>query len=253
MQTGQTRTHLARQYGIIGPDSHVVAPLVGWTNTPGIVLIAPAIGGATSPGSGGAGFVQYLAEIEAGSTAGTVPAGQQRFIYVLEGSAQLGDQTLEQGAYAWLPPMCEIVFRGTGQARAWVHEQPYTPHASLATPNMFVGHHKDVEPSAFMDDPALRLAKLLPEDPAYDLEINRFTFDPGAALPLVESHINEHGMVMLEGQGVYRLGSGTEEYWQPVAAGDAVWMGAFCPQWFCCFGKTPATYLYSKNVNRPAF
>lgn len=245
MQIGQTRTHLARQYAIVGPDSHVVAPLVGWTNTPGVVLIAPAIGGV--------GFVQYLANLTTDSIAGPIPTGNQRFIYMLEGSAQLGDQAFKQGSYVWLPPMCDTIFRGTGQARAWVHEQPYTPHATLATPELFVGHSKNIEPLAFMDDPALRLAKLLPEDSAYDLEINRFSFDPGAALPMVESHVNEHGMIMLEGQGVYRLGSGIEEYWQPVAEGDAVWMGAFCPQWFCCFGKTPATYLYSKNVNRPAF
>ena len=38
----------------------------------------------------------------------------------------------------------------------------------------------------------------------------------------------------------------------PVAAGDVIWMAPFCPQWFVAMGKTPASYLYYKDVNRAA-
>ena len=37
-----------------------------------------------------------------------------------------------------------------------------------------------------------------------------------------------------------------------VAAGDVIWMAPYCPQWFVAMGKTPARYLYYKDVNRPA-
>ena len=58
----------------------------------------------------------------------------------------------------------------------------------------------------------------------------------------------EHGAVKLAGQGVYRL----EDSWYPVQAGDAIWKAPYCAQWFVAMGKTPATCLYHKDVNRPA-
>jgi (S)-ureidoglycine aminohydrolase len=58
----------------------------------------------------------------------------------------------------------------------------------------------------------------------------------------------EHGLLMLSGQGVYRL----EDSWYPVAAGDVIWMAPYCPQWFVAMGKSPASYLYYKDVNRAA-
>ncbi|MEM6257478.1 MAG: (S)-ureidoglycine aminohydrolase [Planctomycetota bacterium] len=242
MQDGQTRTVVSRQYAVIGPDSHVVAPLVGWQNTMGVVLIAPPIGSA--------GFTQYLALLTADSAAGQASAGFERFIYCLEGKIEVGDTILEAGGYAWVPPDAPTTISGVTEARAWVHEQPYRSEPGTDTPPIYIAHERDAEAKPFMEDPSMRLAKLLPEDTAFDLEINRFTFDPGASLPLVESHVNEHGLLMIEGGGIYRLGTGPEEHWQPVAVGDAIWMGAFCPQWFGCLGKEPAAYLYSKNVNR---
>jgi (S)-ureidoglycine aminohydrolase len=56
----------------------------------------------------------------------------------------------------------------------------------------------------------------------------------------------EHGLLLLDGQGIYRLG----ERWYPIQAGDAIWMGPYCPQWFAAIGKNPARYLYYKDVNR---
>ncbi|MFM8365021.1 MAG: cupin domain-containing protein, partial [Verrucomicrobiota bacterium] len=62
----------------------------------------------------------------------------------------------------------------------------------------------------------------------------------------VEHHIMEHGLIMLAGQGVYRL----EDEWYPVREGDVIWMAPYCPQWFVAMGDAPASYLYYKNVNR---
>ena len=84
---------------------------------------------------------------------------------------------------------------------------------------------------------------------SFDMAVNIFNYQPGAHLPFVETHIMEHGLLMLEGKGVYRL----EDSWYPVAEGDCIWMAAYCPQWFVAMGKTRASYLYYKNVNRPAF
>ena len=51
---------------------------------------------------------------------------------------------------------------------------------------------------------------------------------------------------MLEGGGIYRLG----DSWYPVTAGDFIWMGPWCPQWFGAIGKAPAKYLIYKDWNR---
>ena len=38
--------------------------------------------------------------------------------------------------------------------------------------------------------------------------------------------------------------------YHPVKAGDVIWMASYCPQWFVAMGKTPASYIYYKDVNR---
>ena len=87
---------------------------------------------------------------------------------------------------------------------------------------------------------------MIPDNFAFDLAVNTMTFQPGATLPMVEIHVMEHGLLMLEGGGIYRLG----EHWYPVQAGDFIWMAPYCPQWFGALGKTPAKYLIYKDWNR---
>ena len=72
------------------------------------------------------------------------------------------------------------------------------------------------------------------------------TYAPGASLSQVEVHWMEHGLLMLQGGGIYRLG----DDWHPVQAGDAIWMAPFCPQWFAAIGKRPAKYRIYKDCNR---
>ena len=81
---------------------------------------------------------------------------------------------------------------------------------------------------------------------SFDFAVNTMTYQPGAALSMVEMHVMEHGLIMLEGGGIYRLG----DSWYPVTAGDFIWMGAWCPQWFGAIGKVPAKYLIYKDWNR---
>ena len=104
--------------------------------------------------------------------------------------------------------------------------------------------HRTKQP--FLGDPAAQLQALLPDDIAFDMAVNIFTYAPGGTLPFVECHIMEHGMLILEGAGVYKLG----DDWHPVERGDALWLAPYCPQWFVAMGKTPARYIYYKDVNR---
>ena len=76
--------------------------------------------------------------------------------------------------------------------------------------------------------------------------MNIFTFPPGASLPVTETHVMEHGLYFLQGQGVYYLG----DSWREVQAGDFIWMGPYCPQSFYATGSEPSRYIYYKDVNR---
>ncbi|VFQ63741.1 unnamed protein product [Cuscuta campestris] len=71
-------------------------------------------------------------------------------------------------------------------------------------------------------------------------------FQPGEFLNVKEVHYNQHGLLLLEGRGIYRLG----DSWYPVEAGDAIWMAPFVPQWYAALGKTRTRYLLYKDVNR---
>jgi (S)-ureidoglycine aminohydrolase len=86
----------------------------------------------------------------------------------------------------------------------------------------------------------------MPDGPAYDFAVNTMTYNPGAALSMVEIHVMEHGLLMLEGGGIYKLG----DAWYPVEAGDFIWMAPYCPQWFGALGKHPAKYLIYKDWRR---
>ncbi len=87
------------------------------------------------------------------------------------------------------------------------------------------------------------MRSLMPDGPAYDFAVNTMTYDPGAALSMVEVHVMEHGLLMLEGGGIYQL----SDSWYPVEAGDFIWMAPYCPQWFGALGKRPAKYLIYKD------
>ena len=95
-----------------------------------------------------------------------------------------------------------------------------------------------------MGDRAVEVRWLMPDGPAYDFAVNTMTYDPGAALSMVEIHVMEHGLLMLEGGGIYRLG----DAWYPVHAGDFIWMRAFCPQWFGALGKRPGKISHLQRL-----
>jgi (S)-ureidoglycine aminohydrolase len=236
-----TRSSIQDNHALITPESHVQAVLPGWTRSKGIILIAPPLG---------ARFVQYLALMDAGATAAASLPQVSRFLYVLEGAVELAaaGQTyrLEIDAYAYCPPGDRALLTALQPARLLLFEKPYVSLAGVAMPELLVGHEQDVQAAPFLGDPDAMLKMLLPVSPAFDFEINLFSFSPGAALPFVEVHVMEHGLLLLEGQGIYRL----DESWYPVQAGDVIWMAPFCPQWFAAIGKTPARYLYYKDMNR---
>ncbi len=236
---GHTRSSSQADHALWTPDTFVRAPLPGMKNATAIVHAAPAMG---------ASFTEYSAEFEANGCLG--PALAQRFLYVLDGELHLSSgkrkHVLKKGGYAYVPHGINNSVIAATASRAVVIEKPYQEWNGSPAPKVLVGEEARVPGHPLMGDETVQVGTLLPADFAMDCAVNTMTFQPGATLPMVEIHVMEHGLLMLEGGGIYRLG----ECWYPVTAGDFIWMGPYCPQWFGALGKVPAKYLIYKDWNR---
>jgi (S)-ureidoglycine aminohydrolase len=236
---GHTRSTNQRDHLLHTPDAFVRTTLPGMERAVAVVHISPAAG---------AGFTQYTAELQPGGTLG--PTSSQRFIYALEGAADLATDTtfhsLVPGSVAYLPQGTAHTLTAQQTTRLAVIEKPYEPLPNAPAPEVFVGHEDKTLAVPLNDDPDLEVRSLLPASASHDFAVNTMTYRPGAALNQVEVHIMEHGLLMLEGGGIYRLSN----QWYPVTTGDFIWMAPYCPQWFGAIGKRPAKYLIYKDSNR---
>lgn len=241
---GHTRARIAARHALITPQNHVNSSVPGIAGATVAILINEAMG---------AKFAQLLVTFAKDGHAAFRQGELQTFGYVMSGEAtvNLGGQRkrLGPGGYFYAPAglACDLSTTKS-ETRVTLFQKRYQPLPGGAAPGPIIGDAAKVKGTPFLGDPAANLQVLLPEDPAFDMAVNVFAYQPGGHLPFVEVHVMEHGLVMLGGQGVYRL----EDSWYPVQAGDAIWMAPYCAQWFVAMGKQPASYLYYKDVNRSA-
>jgi (S)-ureidoglycine aminohydrolase len=239
---GQTRSSLKADHLLQTPDTFIRTPLPGALGVEFVVHAAPRMG---------AGFTQMTAEFCKDGTLAPLAAAVQRFVYALEGSLDLsidgGHELLTPGKFAFVPAGIAHAVQALEIARAVVIEKRYEPVAgrdsAARVGEVVVGDESEIVSEPLGGDPGLRVRRLMPDGEDWDFAVNTMTYDPGAALAMVEIHVMEHGLLMLEGGGIYRLG----DCWYPVTAGDFIWMAPYCPQWFGALGKTPAKYLIYKD------
>ena len=236
---GRTRSSQQPNHLLLTSDTFVRTALPGMKACSAIVHVNPALG---------ARFAEYTAEFEAGGELGETPG--QRFIFVIEGKLKLetDDKSSELSArgYAYLPEGLQHRVKANQISRVAVIEKPYQPLSPLDKPRLIISNEDAVSSHPLDDDPDLQVKCLLPDEMGFDFAVNTMVYQPGASLSMVEMHVMEHGLIMLEGGGIYRLG----DSWYPVTAGDFIWMSPWCPQWFGALGKAPAKYLIYKDWNR---
>ncbi|KAL7128561.1 hypothetical protein ABFS83_13G003900 [Erythranthe nasuta] len=237
---GFTRSVYKRDHALITPESHVFSPLPEWTNTLGAYLITPSMGSH---------FVMYLAKMQENSKSGLPPKDAERFVFVLQGVVILNDTSgikhnLEVDSYAYLPPNSGHLFNSDASATLVVFERRHD-YLENHTAEQIIGS-TNKQPLLETPGEVFELRKLLPTSLAYDFNVHMMDFQPGEFLNVKEVHYNQHGLLLLEGQGIYRLA----DSWYPVQAGDAIWMAPFVPQWYAALGKTKSRYLLYKDVNR---
>jgi (S)-ureidoglycine aminohydrolase len=238
---GQTRTAVHGRHALIAPDGHVPSTFPGWDNATAYVMISPAMGAKLS---------QILVTFGADGCATFTDDGHEHAIYVETGDCKvrMTGQTVElpAGGFIFIPSETGFTLHGGETTRLTIFRKSFEPLRGLEKPPLVHGHASDIPGEPFLGNPRALLQTLFPIDPRYDLAMNIFTYQPGATLPFVETHIMEHGLLMLAGQGIYRL----EDLYYPVTAGDAIWMAPYCPQWFVAMGDQAASYLYYKDVQR---
>ena len=237
-----TRTVVKRNHAIIAPDGYINSTVPGWTNCSVNVIINEAMG---------ANLCQTLITAAKDCKLHGSTKESQLFFYVINGKLKATVsgkiKMMNSGQFVYIPIgkayKLENLKEGT---QLLSFQKVYEKLEGYDVPGIIFGNANDIAAPAYLGDKALRLQVLLPDNLSFDMAVNIFTYDPGGHLPMVETHIMEHGLMYLKGQGIYRL----DHQWYPVKKGDSIWMAPYCQQWFTAMGKEPAVYIYYKNVNR---
>lgn len=251
-------------YAVIPRESMrdiVTSVLPHWDKTRAWILARPMTGFAET-------FSQYIVEVKAeGSSQSIVEPYVESVLYVLDGRLSLDlvvtAKDLSSGSYAYakdlgagsyayvMPGNAWQVHASTDARFVWIRKH-YEFVEGIDPPDSFVTSEDDVEAQPMPDTQGAWTTKRFvdPADVRHDMHVNIVTFQPGAAIPFQETHVMEHGLLVLEGKAVYHLNND----WVEVREGDFLWLRAFCPQACYAGGPGPFRYLLYKDVNRhPTF
>lgn len=237
-----TRSVVRRNHAIIAPDGYINSTVPGWTGCTVNVIINEQMG---------ARLCQTLVTLTAAGKLAGMTRTAQIFFYVVAGQVEAAadsqNQVLTAGQFVYVPVGQPYQFKNaTAGTQILTFHKAYEPLEGHPVPGVLFGEKDDSKAPVYLNDEALRIQVLLPESLSFDMAVNIFTYQTGGNLPMVETHIMEHGLLYLQGQGIYML----DHEWYPVKQGDAIWMAPYCQQWFTAMGKEPAVYIYYKNVNR---
>ena len=220
-----------------------------WDATRAWVLARPMSGFAET-------FSQYIMEVApgGGSDRPETDPGAEGVLFVLEGTSRIviagQSHGLGPGSYVYLPPATTWSFlndSGEPVRFHWIRKL-FQPVEGLPLPEVVIANDQDITPDPMpgTDGKWATTRFVDPKDTRYDMHVTVVTFEPGAVIPFLETHVMEHGLYVLEGKAVYRL----NQDWVEVEAGDFMWLRAFCPQ--ACYAGGPGRfrYLLYKDVNR---
>lgn len=238
------------KYAVISPEGRVVNVVPGIKNCAMTILASPKLGAA---------FVQMIGTVSnTGKT--TIPYAKdenvEAFLFVVDGKGSLTAtvdgqrEKLEKGGYIYSPPGkgIEFVSNGDGEVRILLYKQKFIPHPdpAMKKPWIIAGSTKNIPERIYDEMDNVFVRDLLPVNEAFDMNFHTLAFLPGGCHPFVETHVQEHGAYIYEGQGLYLL----DNTWIPVEAEDFIWFAPFCKQ--ACYGTglTRMEYIYSKDCNR---
>ena len=200
---GHNRGVIKSNYAFMPPEGVLVSRLPQYRDTIVRVLTGPVMGAA---------FAQYVLEIapSGGTPAAFSEDGIQHFFYVLSGEARIAvaggaTEALTTGGFTLRNESAETI-------RVLALRKRYEVAPGLAVPEPIVSHQDAVPMANHTGMEGRGFQFLLPYgDMRFDFEMNLMWFKPGVCFPAVETHVMEHGLYMLEGQGLYLLGADWHE------------------------------------------
>lgn len=242
----ESRSRIERgNFAVIPPEGMVMNQLPGFEQCEMTILATPKLG---------ASFVDYLCRVlpGGGKRDGFGGNGIQTFIYVMEGSltVSIEDETFEltQGGYVYCPPTKQMTFENNSDepVETFLYKKRYQ-EAKGYEPYVVSGNSNDIAGEDYEGMSDVNFKNLLPTDLNFDMNFHILSFETGGSHGYIETHYQEHGAILLSGEGMYNL----DNNWMPVKKGDYIFMGAYNLQ--ACYSvgrKAPLSYLYSKDCNR---
>ena len=232
------------EYAILPRESLCRSYMPFWDKVTNYVMTSPERGSF---------FVQIDLKMEqGGGTLQPVDDGLEQFLFVVDGEVELklesGEKySLGPRSYAWLPPNDPYWLVNTKNSEtrvAWLRKY-YEPVPGWDVPARVIGNELEL-PWREADTHLER--HLLPfiDNRAYDMCMKTLYYEPGVYFSHVESHVQEHGLVMMEGRAVYYLNGSYHE----VQEGDFIYMAPWCLQMMYATGWSNTAYLLYKEYNR---
>lgn len=240
-----TRSVVKPNYVVLEPDGLVKNVIPGYENCDTTILGSPVMG---------ATFADYLVTAHAGGkNTGIGGNGIESFLYVVSGAVSVKnadeEADLTEGGYIFSPEDKPFTFENKSgeDAVLYVYRRRYIPLEGKSA-HTVIGNVNDLE---YMDYEGMTNAQskdLLPagHDLGFDMNMHILKFEPGASHGYAETHVQQHGMLFLQGRGMYLL----DDTWMPLEKGDYVFMQSYCPQACYAVGREDYVYIYSKDCNR---
>ncbi|MDR1921855.1 MAG: (S)-ureidoglycine aminohydrolase [Candidatus Adiutrix sp.] len=233
-------------YALIPPAGLVKNRVPGFDNCEMTILASRKLG---------ASFVDYVVTMlpEGKNDLGFGGDGVETFVYVLDGRIRAGDGSrdyaLERDGYLYLPPDKKLYLenRAGGNSELFLYKRLYQPLAGHQ-PRAFAGNAGEIKSYDYEGMKDVQIWDLLPtDDLGFDMNFHILSFERGASHGYIETHVQEHGALILEGEGIYNL----DNEWLTVGKGDYIFMAAYTLQAAYGIGRSECfRYLYSKDCNR---
>ncbi|MHB8072267.1 (S)-ureidoglycine aminohydrolase [Desulfosporosinus fructosivorans] len=232
------------RYALIPPEGRVNNVIPNLQDCRTSIIASPELGPR---------FAMYTVEIlpNGGTNKPFQEEGIETFVYVIAGEVTVTVEnkayTLTAGGFVFAPASLGLGFNNKAQesCRLLLYKQRYRPLTGYEA-RIVVGNLNEIPEEDYDDMENVKIKNVLPTDLGFDVNFHTLSFYPGGCHPFIETHVQEHGLYLLEGEGVYLI----DDRWIPVKTEDFIWFGPYVPQACYGVGRTRFTYIYTKDCNR---